>query len=283
MQKFLKTLPLFLLAGLAATTFFIWRTIPTSEQLLKVDFLNVGQGDAIFIESPTATQVIVDGGPDKKILSELGDIMPFYDKFIDLLVVTNPDKDHFAGFIDVLSFYKVGNVLVPGTKTDTAVYKEFERLLKEKNITPIVARRGQVFDLGGGALFTVLFPDRDVSTLGTNEGSIVARLSYGNNSVLFMGDAPSNIEAYLEDLDGEALRSTILKVGHHGSKTSTSDDFVKMVKPEMALISAGADNKYGHPHKEVTDILTKEKIEILGTYKDGRTVFYSNGLEFTRK
>lgn len=263
---------------LAAANFFIWYAVSAEERnALTVAFMDIGQGDAIYIESPTHTQVILDGGPDGTILSRLGELMPFYDRSIDMLIVSNPDKDHFAGFIDVLKHYSVGEVLEPGTVSQTETYKIFERAVKEKHIPDTLARRGMDIDLGGGAHLNILFPDRDVSGLSTNEGSIVAKLVYGDTSVLLTGDAPQNIEKYLVALDGKDLDADILKVGHHGSRTSTSPELLAAVTPVYAVISAGENNKYGHPHKEVITLLDKLHVPTLITFKEGTIVFESDG------
>jgi len=244
---------------------------------LIVAFLDVGQGDAIFIESPTGTQMLIDGGPDKSVLRQLGKIMPFYDRTIDMLMTTNPDKDHFAGFLDVLRSYKVGAVMEPGTVGAAAEYAALEKLIEERGVKKLLARRGQKIQLGGGAILEIFFPDRDVSGLNTNEGSVVAKLSYGATSFLLTGDTTRAVEGYLAQLDGARLDVDVLKVGHHGSDTSTSDSLLGFVSPAFAVISAGKDNRYGHPNKEVLARLARFEVPMLGTYARGAIVFVSDG------
>lgn len=250
---------------------------------MTVSFLNIGQGDSIFIESPTGTQVVVDAGPNKTIMKEISKVMPWYDRHIDMLIMDNPDKDHYEGFISLLDKYSVDVEMEPGIKPSPETYNILEQKIKNKKIVQVVARRGQVIDIGGGAYLQILFPDRDVSGLSTNNGSIVMKLVYGETSVLLTGDSPIAIEDYLIKLDGENLKSTILKAGHHGSRTSTGEAYVKIVDPEYVVISAEKNNSYGHPHKEVLDILAKQKVPVLGTYDLGRITFVSDGLEFSRK
>ena len=138
--------------------------------------------------------------------------------------------------------------------------------IKNKNIPDILAKKGMRLNIGGGAFIDILFPDRDVSTWATNDGSIVARLSYGQTSVMLTGDATMKTEKIILSENSPAqLQSTILKVGHHGSRTSTSLSFVKTVSPAYALISVGKDNKYGHPHQETLDTLTQFGVKILRT------------------
>lgn len=250
---------------------------------MTISFLNVGQGDSIFIESPTGIQVLIDGGPNKTLSKEISRVMPWYDRNIDMIVVTNPDKDHFEGFISFLDKFSVEVELEPGTIPQSETYSLLEKKLEDKKITKITALRRQIIDIGGGAYLQVLFPDRDISSLSTNNGSLIMHLIYGKTSVLLMGDAPQAMENYLVSLDGEKLKSNILKVGHHGSKTSTSEIFVSAVSPQYAVISVDKDNKYGHPNKETLDVLDKNKVEILRTDEIGRITFVSDGLSFEQK
>lgn len=269
---------------LITANFFIWYAVSAAERdTLTVAFLDVGQGDAIFIESPTGVQVLLDGGPDNGVLAQLGSVMPFYDRSIDMLIISNPDKDHFAGFVDVLNRYSIKNVLEPGTNTDTKIYKIFKDTVVEEEVEPIIAQRGTFIDLGGGVSLQILFPDRDASGLSTNDGSIIAKLVYGDTSFMLSGDTTKNIEEYLVLLDGKNLDVDVLKVAHHGSKTSSSDIFLSATTPEYAIISAGKENRYGHPHQEVIDRLNALNVKILGTYEVGTIIFESDGEQLWRK
>lgn len=264
----------------ASTLCLSWISIRENRHgQLTVAFLDVGQGDGIFIDSPTGTQVLIDGGPDANLLRALPHVLPWYDRHIDLVVVTNPDKDHYEGFIPLLSRYSVDAVLEPGTVSKTPTYATLEKEITDHRIPKIIARRGQVIDIGGGAYIEILFPDRDASGLSSNDGSIVARLVYGDTSVALQGDSTARIEHYLVSLDGSTLHSTILKTGHHGSRTSSTEEYVRAVSPQYAVISAGRDNSYGHPHKETLDTLNALKIPILGTYVLGDIIFKSDGKE----
>ena len=309
MENIRKNLHWYILGALLTATIFIWYAVAAEDRggKLTVAFLDVGQGDAIFIESPTGTQILVDGGPSGVVLRELGKVMPFYDHTIDMLVVTNPDVDHFAGFLDVLRAYKVSAVVEPGTVGASAEYRAFEGMIEKESSQPplnlpleqplsrqfplrkggkggeeekperILARRGQTIDIGGGAYIEILFPDRDVSGLNPNEGSIVGKLVYGNTSFLLTGDTTEAVEEYLAHLDGKQLNVDVLKVGHHGSKTSTGAAILGFASPAIAVISASKDNKYGHPHQEVLERLKQFEIETLGTYERGTIVMESDG------
>ena len=251
--------------------------------ILTFAVLNIGQGDSLFIESPTGTQVLVDGGPDKTLMKEISQIMPWYDRHIDMLVVTNPDKDHYEGFIPLMQKYSVDVVLEPGTTNKYIEYGVLEKEIADKKIPKILARRGQIVDLGGGAYLQILFPDRDVSGMSSNDGSIVMRLVYGDTSVALQGDSTAAIEHYLVGLDGGNLKSTILKAGHHGSRTSTTDEYVASVDPKWAVISSGVNNSYGHPHKETLETLNKMRVLALDTCNNGRIIFESDGKNFILK
>lgn len=258
----------------------VWYAVAaeTARDTLTVAFLDVGQGDSIFIESPSGRQVLIDGGAGNVVLRQLGGVMPFFDRSIDVVIATHPDRDHIGGLADVLEDYNVSHILDPGVLNDTGVYEEFERLADEEpEGKRVLARRRQVVDVGGGAYLRILFPDRDVSGVETNTGSVIAQLVYGDTEFMLTGDAPQAIEEYLILRDGPSLESDVLKAGHHGSRTSNSEHFVGVVDPDYVVISAGCDNSYGHPHQEVIDIFTKLNTKILSTCDEGTVVFESDG------
>ena len=279
MQSLKINIRWYLLAILLFANFFIWNAIfiETRNGTLTVVFLDAGQGDAIFIEAPNGNQVLIDGGPNKSVLRQLSKVMPFYDRSIDIVIATHPDKDHIGGLPDVLQRYTVDFILESGAKNDTGISRAFESAILQNKIKRIFAKREMAITLGDDVFLNILFPDRDVSEVESNTASIVAQLVYKNTEFMFTGDSPKTIEEYLVFLDGEKLRSDVLKVGHHGSKTSSSESFVGYVSPEYAIISAGADNSYGHPHKEVVEILNQFGSAILNTKDNGAIIFKSDG------
>lgn len=249
-----------------------------SKNILTFAVLNVGQGDALFIESPTGVQVLVDAGPPQRVLSELSKVMPFWDRKIDALIMTNPDLDHIAGFLDILRLYEVGMFFEPGTVNSSDTYKILQRQIKDKNIPNILARAGTRVHLGGGAYLDILFPDRDVYDWENNMASVVAKLTYGDTSIMLTGDATKDTEQILlQKYKSDYLKSDILKAGHHGSKTSTGEEFIKFVEPQYSFISSGKDNKYGHPHQEVLDILESNNVNVLRTDELGAIILKSDG------
>lgn len=273
-----------MLLVLLAVTVVIWVAVAQASTggELRVTFLDVGQGDAIFVQSPSGVQMLVDGGKNRAVIRELSRVMPLFDRSIDVVVATHPDADHIGGLPDVLKRYHVplimqSSVLDPegidAAAFDAAIAKE-----EEDGGTQLVAVRGQVIDLGGGVTFEILFPDRFVPGIETNTGSIVGRLVFGGTSFLLTGDAPDDIEKYLVMLDAEQLQSDVLKAGHHGSRTSSSLQFVGFVSPEYAVFSRGCDNSYGHPHEEPVAIFARLGVETFDTCEDGAVTFVSDGI-----
>lgn len=260
------------------------RDIPFISQLaagagssgLTVAFLDVGQGDAIFIRSPTGKQVLIDGGPNREVLRELGEVMPWNDKSIDVVIATHPDADHISGLVDVLQRYDVDLIVEPGVKHDTPQTESMLASVASEGAQEMIARRGQSIDLGDGVRLDILFPDRDVSNVETNTASIVARLVYGETAFMLTGDSPDEIEQYLVRL-GSDLRSDVLKAGHHGSKTSSSQKFIDAVSPQYVVYSRGCDNTYGHPNPDVVARFTRAGAQAFDTCEDGRVVFISDG------
>ena len=219
----------------------------------KVVFLDIGQGDSILFQQGRQ-QVLVDGGADTTVLMRLAEEMPWQDRRVDVVVATHPDKDHMGGVFEVVKRYEVGLVLlspVPGSsQLQESWLNELQRDLATKHIEVRFANRGQHLALDG-LTFSVLapWPELVASLHGeTNDGSIVMRADYGDLSVLLTGDAELMEERALvaADTDGK-LRVDVLKVGHHGSKGSTSAAFLDAVRPKLAAISVGANNSYGHP------------------------------------
>ncbi|MEE9324066.1 MAG: ComEC/Rec2 family competence protein [Dehalococcoidia bacterium] len=225
---------------------------------LRVTFLDVGQGDAILIETPSRHQILVDGGPSPlNIALELGEALPFWDRTIDLLVLTHPDDDHVTGLVEVLKRYEVKEILDTPIAVDSPAYAEWLSLIKTKGIPRTIAQAGQEIDLGGDIQLTVLNPlagPLEGTASDINNNSTVLRITYGDISFLLTGD----IEGFTEGLLVEGnrdLASTVLKVAHHGSKTSTTSDFLSVVDPEIAVISVGVENPFGHPHADTLNTL----------------------------
>lgn len=266
---------------LIVSTSFIWYVVFCENRSgLAVYFLDVGQGDATFIQAKNGKQVLLDGGENKNVLRQLAEIMPFYDRSIDVLMLSHAHNDHLGGLIEVLKRFKVNLVVEACLDFNTSEYIEWKNLIKDKKIARICAQKGQKINLGPPAgeagddlYFDVLLPVGEVAGRKIHDAMLVTRLIYGDDSFLFAGDMGKNLENYLAQVYDNDLRSTVLKVGHHGSDTSTSEIFLGYVSPKTAVISVGEDNKFGHPHQEVLDRLEKFGVSVLRTDEEGIVSF----------
>ncbi len=266
------------LATMAVLVSVIAASMPDDE--LSISFLDVGQGDAILIQQGSQ-QVLIDGGPSPQAISlELGRQMPFWDRTIELVILTHPDQDHLAGLIEVLKRYRVEKVLDPNLDSGTPLYEEWHRLVAEKKPEKITARAGQQIALAGATL-TVLHPPeallKDTNEDIDNNGAVL-RLKAGNVSFLLAADIRREAELHLITRRA-ALKSTVLKVAHHGSDTSTSQEFLSAVDPQIAVISVGADNKFGHPSEEIMNRLDNKlgQTNVYRTDHHGTIQFTTDG------
>ncbi|KKS64765.1 MAG: internalization-related competence protein ComEC/Rec2 protein, partial [Parcubacteria group bacterium GW2011_GWB1_42_6] len=218
---------------------------------------DIGQGDATFIETPRHHQILIDGGPSAAILPKVEESLPFGDKRIELLILTHPDSDHLNGLIEILKRYEVAAVLETGIKDDSAQYAQWEEIIKEKNIPVYYAHFGQHIKAADNLEIEILAPFSSIrgkEVSDKNNSSIVGKIIYGKSSLLFVGDASSVLESQMI-LAGFDLDADILQVGHHGSKTSTSAEFLQKVSPDFSVIQVGLKNRYGHPSQETLDRL----------------------------
>ena len=263
----------------------VWIFVFTEARVgfLKVKFLDVGQGDAEFIETPDKKQVLIDGGPDLSVLEKLGRAMPFYDRYIDLIILTHPEADHLNGLIEIVKRYDIGAIIMTGVFRNTDQYKEFLNIIKNKKISVYLAKSGGEIDFGNNIKMDILYPFDNLKgkvISDSNNTSIVAKLIYGNFETLFTGDIEKGVENKLIK-SGLNLKSDILKIAHHGSKTSSGEEFLKAVNALMAVIEVGKDNRYGHPHQEVLERL--KNLQIFQTGRDGDIKIISDGENFLVK
>ena len=245
--------------------------------MLKVYLLDVGQGDAIFIEAPNGNQVLIDGGPDNKVIQELAKVMPFYDRDIDMVVVTHPHADHVAGLIGVLERYDVKNIVQAKEGYNSPVVPVWQDAVRNEKANEIEAVAGKIIDLGNDVFLKIIYPKESLvgrTVKNPNNSSVVMMLDYKDTEVLLVGDIEAKIEKELlnDDIDAD-----ILKVGHHGSKTSTTAGFLEKVSPQVAFIEVGAKNTYGHPSAEVLSRLEKSGIKYYRTDLDGHMEIISDG------
>lgn len=271
----LKQYFLTILVALNAVIFYTIYYI--TDQKMVVTFLDVGQGDAIFIKAPGGHQMLIDGGPNNSVLRELGQVMPFYDRSIDVVLATHADQDHIGGLIEVLNRYEVDLFVRTNSTSSSAVYEELIKIIKDKDIKENIVTSPRILSLGSDADFDIIFPTQNTEGWETNDASIVGKLVYGSTSFLFTGDSPQEIEKYLVGKYGSFLDSDVLKVGHHGSKGSNSELFVGTVSPDFSVISVGLNNRYGHPSSDVIHILEDFGEEIVQTLSGGMARFESDG------
>jgi len=265
-----------ILATLVVGAVFVWLAIfeLAPNDKIKINFLDVGQGSAILILAPNNNQVLIDGGPSDMVLAKLGQALPLFDKKIELIILTHPDSDHLSGLVEVLKRYEVGQILETGIVAGSAEYQAWNDLIKVKNIPVVFARAGQEIKIADNLALKILYPLNKINGQDfsdkTNNSSIVAKLIYGHNSFLFTGDAEKNTEWSLS-YQGADLRADILQVGHHGSKNSTSLEFLAGVIPRVAVIQVGAKNSYGHPAPEILERL--KSLEVFRTDLSGNIEF----------
>lgn len=263
---------------------FIWvQVVAQDKGILTVSFLDVGQGDAIFIEAPNGNQMLIDGGKGRAVLKELGKKMAFYDRSIDIVLATHPDKDHIGGLIDVFKRLDVGYIITTSVAGKTKTYDFFEARADVEGAVRVVAKRGMRIFLDKDVFFEVLYPDRCVEGFLPNDASIVGKLIYGDVSFLLTGDISKKIEKYLVTIDGNTLESDVLKLGHHGSKNSSAEIFLGVVSPQYGVVSAGHNNRYGHPHKETIERVVESGITAISTINYGTIVFETDGVGIWRK
>ncbi len=247
---------------------------------LHLWFLDVGQGDAILLQGPDGHQVLVDGGPDPQVLQRvLARTLPFWDRTLDLVVLTHADGDHAGGLVDLLSRYRVGQVLVAGFPADEPAARQWGAQVEEAGLPLLVAQRGMVLDLGGGALAEVLHPPLGgvpAFLPGDNNGSLVLRVRFGSVAVLLAGDLEREGEEFLLRT-GQDLQSTVLKVAHHGSARGTADPFLEAVGPEVAIVSVGTGNRFGHPAAAVLERLAERGVAVLRTDLQGTVEVLTDG------
>ena len=251
---------------------------------LHVYALDVGQGDAILIVTPEGRQMLVDGGPDgETTLTELGNLLPAGDRTLDVAMATHLDSDHVGGLLAVLQRYDANLVAHGIVGSDSALYPQWQSVLAARQLSAVSLRYGHRVALGSEVLLEVLYPPPGALPEGVartpNNGSLVVRLAHGTVTFLFTGDIESDAERYLVATHRSLLMADVLKVGHHGSRTSTSPRFLQAVNPRSAVISAGAGNQFGHPHPDVMQRLESHVPagQVFLTARDGTIEFVSDG------
>jgi competence protein ComEC len=249
-----------------------------SSQELKIVFLDVGQGDAILV-SQGQNQLLIDGGRNGKIvLEKMGKYIPFWDRTIETVVATHPDQDHIGGLIDVVKSYRVGTIIETKAQSDSQTFQAWQEAVKAENSQIVEAINGVTIKFLDGAEAKVYYPFSSLESpnrANNNQYSVVIKFTVGEDNFLFTGDLPSEQEMALVKEKSD-IRSNILKTAHHGSKYSTSEEFIEAVSPREAIISVGKDNAYGHPSSEVIERLLKHGVRIFRTDEMGDIIYHCN-------
>lgn len=259
-----------------------------SDHKLHVIVCDVGQGDAILIVTPAKGQILIDGGPDKSVLECLTRHMPFWDRSIDMIILTHPHADHYVGLIDVIDRYHLDGFYTEEVDSNSDGFKLLKAKLASKNLSAKYLTEGESFRDKSGAKIKILWPrleeieesDHNASNIDLNGLSVVAYLTYGNFSALLTGDAEKNVLDYLISRLG---RLNLLKVPHHGSSGGVSDEFLTKTLPDLALISLGKNNKFGHPSEDTLEILNRHSIKVFRTDRDGEIDVFTDGKKIELK
>ncbi|MBU0667616.1 MBL fold metallo-hydrolase [Patescibacteria group bacterium] len=251
--------------------------------LLHVYYLDIGQGDSILVRTPLSHYVLIDGGPDDKVLQEMAAVMPFYERTIDLVILSHPHADHVDGLIPVLERYNVKAVMLTGISYNYAGYERFLYLIKERGVSVLFVN-GKVDYRLGNIVLDIVFPLESLQGAhfeNVNNSSISFRLMFGGSIFYFSGDLEVEGEAKILAA-GVDLRADVLKAGHHGSRTSNSKALLDLMKPQWAVISCGVDNKFKHPHPETIEHFQERGIEFYRTDLDGRVEFETDGMDLAK-
>ena len=238
---------------------------------VTIKFIDVGQGEAILIALPEKT-MLIDAGPTgsapkiAQVLQELGR------NKIDYLVATHPDEDHIGGMADVISNTQIGTIYAPNKTNNTATYRKFLTAIQNNNLQITLAEAGTIIDQSDAYKLEILWPTKDANFPDTNDYSIIIKLTVGNKTFLFTGDAPTNAI-----LDANPGHIDVLKLSHHGSRTGTNEQLVHRLSPTYAVLSYALDNSYGHPMQSVLNALHKHSVEVWGTGANGTITITCDG------
>lgn len=251
-----------------------------NDEHMHLHMLDVGQGDAILLQTVDKKYVLIDGGPTNNLVDVMADYMPFWQKHIDLVIATHGDSDHIGGLVELADRYEIDKFLYNGESKDTLIYKELLKNIASKKIRMVVARAGQTTIVGCCSEISILWPDK-TQLEDSNDRSVSIIIKYGDFEAYLAGDLSSKYEEIITN--GLKSEIEVMKLSHHGSRTSTSNIVLNNISPKVALISSGKDNKFGHPHEEVVNLLNKNNIVQFRTDLHGTVSIESDGSWFRVK
>ncbi len=249
--------------------------LQTYDKKTKIVFCDVGQGDATYIRIKNQIDVLIDAGPNKKVLNCLGRYMPFWDRKIEIAFLSHHDKDHYQGFFYIINRYKIDNFFTINYQFDTNTYQSLVKEIKNKKINYDFFYQNEKIKIKNDD-FEFLWPPKNLKSNDSNDYSLIFLFSENNFRILFTGDAsPKSLNMVGKTIHQLFLHKkiNILKIPHHGSKNGLTKNFLELANPQLAVISVGKNNPYGHPHQEILDILQALKIKIKRTDKDGDIIF----------
>ncbi len=274
---------IFLLAIIFSVVFVVFIFVLPKKDNLEVDFLDVGQGDSELIKTPYGQNILVDGGPDRTILKRLGGDLPFWDRKIDLMVLTHPHADHVTGLNEVLKRYKVEKILYTGVLHSDPNYLNWLRFVRDKKIPIFIVDHPQIVKLGNDCEMDIIYPDENFVNKefeNLNNSSMAFKLKFKHETFLLAGDLEKDIEHKLV-LGKTDLAANVFKADHHGSDTSNTEEFLNAVRPQIAIIEVGKDNKYGQPSGRVLKRFERVGTQVFRTDENGTVRVESDGEEIT--
>jgi competence protein ComEC len=259
---------------LFAFDFFLWSFIFQTPKFVEANFLDVGQGDATLFKFPMSGQILIDSGDGVKIKNALANVEGFFDRQIDVWILTHANLDHYGGFLRLIETNPPRLFIYNGFDADNQSFKELKSKLEESHIPILVLKAGDKIKVGENQ-FLVLWPKSNFESKDLNDSGLIFKIQNLYGKMLMLADVSTKITNNLSD-----LKADILKVGHHGSKTATNEKLLNLIQPKIALIGVGLNNRFGHPHQEVIGLLTKIgsqifRTDLLGTIK----IIFDNQLE----
>jgi competence protein ComEC len=259
---------------------FVWSSVfRLPDDNLHIKVLDVGQGDSVLIRTPAGYKILVDGGPSDKVLDYLGEELPFYDKTLDLVVLTHPQSDHLTGLIEVAKRYNIKNLWVNYTENTTPEYEEWENSLNEKGLQETIVWSGDRLVFSDEVVLEVIWPRGELASDDLNTASIVIMLDYRDFEGILTGDADSQVQPFTSS----SSELEFLKVPHHGSKEALDETYLNELSPEISVISVSSRNKYGHPHNNLLDQLYNNESQVYRTDQNGMVEIVTNGVNWYTK
>ncbi len=261
-----KSKIIFSLMILLALNLIVWFFVLSENRLPEMNFLDVGQGDATLLSFPNSGRFLIDAGPGRSILNQLGNYLGFFDKKIDVFILSHANIDHYGGFFEIIDKYQPQAFVYNGADSQSQSFKNLMDLIKERGVVVVPLRAGDKIKIGNNYM-DILSPREEIvfSEKDLNDSSLVIKTTINNFKTLFLGDIGYK---FLEKIK-EDWQADILKVSHHGSKTGTSDKLLNLIKPQIALIGVGLDNSYNHPADIVVDLLNNFGVQIFRTDQNG--------------